>query len=181
MIELKSVQLSDRVRVHQASEVQSSSPYSPKLTQELPFCYFQFTLPPTSTPPHFQLGSPNIIIHAHVQGIKQSVCPSVVIGMKIPRSRILGICVASSPDPLSISQLLILHTKAFCACCKHNQLVDIGENLFVYTLTSTINHVFSIQHACDLSTTPTLLVYAAVTVHAQPQCWKGSSNHKTAL
>ena len=45
------------------------------------------------------------------QGVKQSVCPSVVVvvvvGTKIARSRVLGIC----------------------ACCKHNQLVDIVEKL----------------------------------------------------
>ena len=46
----------------------------------------------------------------HAQGVKQSVCPSVVVvvmGTKIARSRFLGIC----------------------ACYKHNQLVDIGEKL----------------------------------------------------
>ena len=48
----------------------------------------------------------------HAQGEKQSVCLSVVVvvvvvvvGTKIARSHVLGIC----------------------ACCKHNQLVDIGE------------------------------------------------------
>ena len=52
--------------------------------------------------------------HAHVQEVKQSVCPSVVVvvvivvvGTKIARSRVLGVC----------------------ACCKHNQSVDIGEKL----------------------------------------------------
>ena len=50
---------------------------------------------------------------AHAQGVKQSVCLSVVVvvvvvvGMKIARSRVLGIC----------------------ACYKHNQSVDIGEKL----------------------------------------------------
>ena len=45
---------------------------------------------------------------AHAQGVKQSVCPSVVVvGTKIARSRVLGVC----------------------ACCKHNQSVDIGEKL----------------------------------------------------
>ena len=44
---------------------------------------------------------------AHAQGVKQSVCPSVVVGMKIARSRVLGVC----------------------ASCKHNQSVDIGEKL----------------------------------------------------
>ena len=46
--------------------------------------------------------------HAHVQGVKQSVYMSVVVvvvGMKIARSHVLGIC----------------------ACCKHNQSVDISE------------------------------------------------------
>ena len=33
---------------------------------------------------------------------------------------------------------------------------------------------FSVQHACDLSTTHT-------TAHGQAQCWKGSPSHKTAM
>ena len=47
---------------------------------------------------------------AHAQGVKQSVCPSVVVvvvGTKIAISRVLGVC----------------------ACCKHNQSVDIDEKL----------------------------------------------------
>ena len=48
---------------------------------------------------------------AHAQGAKKSVCLSivvvVVVGMEIPRSRVLGICM----------------------CCKHNQSVDIGKKL----------------------------------------------------
>ena len=51
-------------------------------------------------------------------------------------------------------------------------------------LASATNCAFSIQHACGLSTTPTLLVYlytyADMTAHAQAQYWKGSSSHKTA-
>ena len=48
----------------------------------------------------------------HVQGVKQLVCLSVVVvivvvGTKIARSCILGIC----------------------ACCKHNQSVDSDEKL----------------------------------------------------
>ena len=45
----------------------------------------------------------------YAQGVKQSVYLSVIIvvGTKIARSHILGIC----------------------ACYKHNQLVDIGEKL----------------------------------------------------
>ena len=49
----------------------------------------------------------------HAQGVKQSICMSVVvvvvivIGTKIARSHILGICV----------------------CCKYNQSIDIGEEL----------------------------------------------------
>ena len=42
-------------------------------------------------------------------------------------------------------------------------------------LTSATNRTFSIQHACGLLTTPTLLVCADATVHAQMLCWKGSS------
>ena len=50
----------------------------------------------------------NLLPRAHAQGVKQSVYPSiVVVGTKIARSRILGVC----------------------ACCKHNQSVDIGEKL----------------------------------------------------
>ena len=52
-----------------------------------------------------------LLPRVHAQGVKQSVCSSViivvvvvVIGMKIARSRVL-------------------------ACCKHNQLVDISEKL----------------------------------------------------
>ena len=83
----------------------------------------------------------------HAQEVKQSVCLSVVVvvvGTKIARSQVLGVC----------------------ACCKHNQSIDIGEKL-VYTgfeslkrgllVTSATNHEFSVQHACGLSTTPTLL------------------------
>ena len=46
----------------------------------------------------------------HAQGVKQSVCPSViviVVGTKIARSQALGICV----------------------CCKYNKSVDICEKL----------------------------------------------------
>ena len=47
-------------------------------------------------------------------------------------------------------------------------------------LTSVINRAFSVQPACGLSNTPTLLACADVTAHAQAQCWKRSSSHKTA-
>ena len=40
----------------------------------------------------------------HAQGAKQSVCPLVIVGMKIARSLVLGIC----------------------ACCKYKKSVDIG-------------------------------------------------------
>ena len=81
-----------------------------------------------------------LLPHAHVQGVKQSVCLSVVvvIGTKIARSRVLGIC----------------------ACCKHNQSVDIGEKL-VCTRFELLKKAYwcyksciSVQHACGLSTTP---------------------------
>ena len=49
-------------------------------------------------------------------------------------------------------------------------------------LTSPINRAFSVQHACGLLITPTLLAYYADAIaYAQAQCWKGSSSHKTAL
>ena len=89
-----------------------------------------------------------LLPRAHAQGVKQSVCLSVVvvvvvIGTKIARSRVLGVC----------------------ACCKHNQSVDIDENWFIRALncskrlTSATNRAFSVQHACGLSTTPTSLAY----------------------
>ena len=46
-------------------------------------------------------------------------------------------------------------------------------------LPSATNRAFSVQHACGLSTKPTLL-YADATTHAQARCWKGSSRHETA-
>ena len=53
-----------------------------------------------------------LLPRAHAQGVKQLVCPSIVIvivvvGTKIARSQVLGTC----------------------ACCKHNESVDIGEKL----------------------------------------------------
>ena len=56
-----------------------------------------------------------LLPRAHAQEVKQSVCPSVVVvvvvvvgvGTKIARFRDLGIC----------------------ACCKHNESVDICEKL----------------------------------------------------
>ena len=84
----------------------------------------------------------------------------VVIGTKIARSRALGIC----------------------ARYKHNQSVDIWficASNCSKRLTSAINRAFSVQHACGLSTTPTLLGCADATAHAQAQYWKGSSRHKT--
>ena len=74
-----------------------------------------------------------------MQGVKQSVCMSVVVSTKIARSRVLGIY----------------------ACYKHNQSVDIGEKLVCMSfkllerLTSATNHAFSVKSACGLSTTPT--------------------------
>ena len=48
-------------------------------------------------------------------------------------------------------------------------------------LTSATNRTFSVQHACGLSTTPTLSMHADATAHAQALYWKGSSGHETAL
>ena len=53
-----------------------------------------------------------LLPRAHAQGVKQSVCPSVVVvvvvvGTKIARSRVLGAC----------------------ACYKHIQSIDIDEKL----------------------------------------------------
>ena len=86
-----------------------------------------------------------ILPRAHAQGVKESVCPSVVVvvvvvvGTKITRSQVLGVC----------------------AFCKHNQSVDIGEKVVCsYTLQISqkgllVNRAFSVQYACGLSTTPT--------------------------
>ena len=84
-----------------------------------------------------------LLPRAHAQGVKQSVCPSVVVvvvvvvATKIARSRVLGVY----------------------ACCKHNQSIDIGEKLvstgfeFLKKAYSAINRAFSVQHACGLRTT----------------------------
>ena len=86
-----------------------------------------------------------------MQGVKQSAClfVVVVIGTKIARSCVLGVY----------------------ACCKHNQSVDISEKLVCTRLncskklSSATNHAFSIQHACGLLTTPTLLAYYGHSLH----------------
>ena len=46
---------------------------------------------------------------------------------------------------------------------------------------TSVTNAFSVQYACGLSTTPTLLARVDATAHAQAQCRKGSLNHKTAL
>ena len=53
-------------------------------------------------------------------------------------------------------------------------------------LASATNRVFSVQHTCGLSTTPTLFSIIAcsvadATAHAQALCWKWLSSHKTAV
>ena len=56
-----------------------------------------------------EIQSHSLLPHTHAQGVKQLVCPSVVVvvGTKI------AICE-------------VLH---ICACCNHNKLVEIGEKL----------------------------------------------------
>ena len=90
---------------------------------------------------------------AHAQGVKQSVlsvCRLLSLNTKIARSRVLGIC----------------------ACCKHNESVDIGEKLVsvcfkvLKWLTSATNRAFCVLHACGLPTTPTLLACGDATAHA---------------
>ena len=89
----------------------------------------------------------------------------VIVGMKIAGSRVLGIYV----------------------CCKHDQSIDIGERLVIRVsncskwCTRATNCAFSVQHACGLLTTPTLLACADTTAHAQAQSWKGSSDHRIVL
>ena len=102
----------------------------------------------------------------HAQGVKQSVCPSivVVVGTKIARSRVLGVC----------------------ACCKHNQLVDIGEKL-VCTLFELPKKAYQCYKSCIFCsaclwfidhTHPFSII---ATAHAQAWCWKGLSRHETAM
>ena len=105
-----------------------------------------------------------------MQGVKQSVCPSFVV--------VVVVVVVSTK--IVISRLLGIY--------KHNQSIDIGEKLvymrfkLLKRVTSATNRAFSVQHAYGLLTTPTLLAYYADAIaHAQAQCWKGSSSHKTAL
>ena len=77
--------------------------------------------------------------HAHAQGVKQSVCPSVVVvvvGMKIT--------------------MHILPFRHLCVLYKHNQSIDTGEKLFIRAsncsnrLTCATNRAFSVQHTCGL-------------------------------
>ena len=78
------------------------------------------------------------------------VCLSSIVVTKIARSRVLGIC----------------------ACCKHNELVDISEKLVsvcfkvLKWLTSATNRAFCVLHAYGLLTTPTRLACGDVTAHA---------------
>ena len=102
----------------------------------------------------------------HMQGVKQLVCPSiVVIGTKVIKSQVLSIY----------------------ACCKHNQSVDISEKLvsthfklLKIWLTSATNCAFSVQHTCGLSTIPTLLACIDATAHARAQCRKWWSSHNSS-
>ena len=83
-----------------------------------------------------------LLPRAHAQGVKQSSVV-VVVGTKIARSRVLGVC----------------------ACYKHSQSVGIDEKLVCIRFeflkkacsASATNRTFSFQHACGLSTTPTVL------------------------
>ena len=94
----------------------------------------------------------------------QSVCPSViiVISVKIARSQVLGIC----------------------ACCKHNESVDMDEKLastcfkLLKWLTSATDRI-SVKHAYGISTTPTLLACADATAHARAQL--SSHNNSSAV
>ena len=73
-----------------------------------------------------------LLPRAHAQGVKQSVCLSVVVvvvvfvfSTKIARSRVLGICASS----------------------KHNQSVDIGEKL-VYTHFELLKKAYQCYKSC---------------------------------
>ena len=107
---------------------------------------------------------------AHAQGVKQSVYMSVVVvvvvvvGTKIARSRVLGVC----------------------ACYKHNQSVDIGEKNGLYALRISRKSLLVLQIVHFLFSMPVvyrphpLFWYADATAHAQALCCKGSSRHETA-
>ena len=66
--------------------------------------------------------APNIHVHvvflpcAHAQGVKQSVCPSVVVvvGTKIARSRVLGIFVSCKQN-LSVDISVVYRARPFLA------------------------------------------------------------------
>ena len=99
----------------------------------------------------------------------QFVCLSVVnvvivIGTKIARSQVLGIC----------------------ACFKHNESIDIDKKWFLHASncwkwpTRATKSAFSLQHACGLLITPALLACTDATAHAQAQCRKGSSSHSSS-
>ena len=67
-----------------------------------------------------------------------------------------------------------------CACCKHNESVDIGEKLdsmHFELLTSATNRAFSVLHACGLPTTPPPMACGDVTAHARSQCHKKEHLH----
>ena len=105
--------------------------------------------------PHFILWLPC----AHAQGVKQLICPSVVVGTKIARSRLLDIYVGCS-----------LSTTNWQISVK-NWLLHASNGWKWFT--SATNRAFSVQHACGLATTPTLLACTDATAHARAQCRKG--------
>ena len=78
-----------------------------------------------------------------MQGVKQLVYPfDVVVGTKIARSLVVGIC----------------------AYCRHNESIDIDEKLAsLHTSNCNLLALHIVQHACGLSTTPTVLVCADAT------------------
>ena len=120
----------------------------------------------------------------HAQAVKQSVCLSVVvvviINTKITRSHVLGICVCckhnQSADiseklvctfvlvtPTLADRIIIIFLSLFYSASVGVTRTSI-LNILVCTyfkllkrLTSATNGAFSVQHACGLSTTPTLL------------------------
>ena len=74
------------------------------------------------------------------------VCPSVVVVV------IIVVVVVGR-------KIVISHLLGICTCYKHNKLIEIGEKHTSNRskgLTSATNRAFYIQHACGLSTTPTL-------------------------
>ena len=92
----------------------------------------------------------HVLLCANTLEVKQSVCPSVVVGTKIARSHVLGIC----------------------ACCKHNH---ISEKL-VYTHFELLKSCIFYSAWLWFVDHTHFLVYADATANAEAQSWTRKGN-----